>query len=191
MRALRKSSLVRLYPPAWRRRYGAEFRALLDDEPTSISLVLDVLRGAAAAHRSPIHSHQEVTMTSRKLQATSGLFALLLVLPALLFLASAIVRHMQPDAYEPARHADQVFAWFDSLHAADLILWAGPIAALVLGLLAVVWRLRDDLALRADVLEFGQVGLRLLRRPALVAGIVAVCASLAVLIFMADHAIAG
>lgn len=42
--------LVRLYPRAWRDRYGPELEALLEDEPTSAGVVVDVIAGAARAH---------------------------------------------------------------------------------------------------------------------------------------------
>ena len=45
--------LLALYPRAWRRRYGAEFAALLDEQPRSPGLVLDVLLGAIDAHLDP------------------------------------------------------------------------------------------------------------------------------------------
>jgi hypothetical protein len=42
-----------LYPLAFRRRYGSEMRALLDQTPTRIRTVLDLWRGALAAHLRP------------------------------------------------------------------------------------------------------------------------------------------
>lgn len=45
-----KRWLVRLYPRAWRRRYGAEFQALLEQQALSPEGVVDVLRGALDAH---------------------------------------------------------------------------------------------------------------------------------------------
>jgi hypothetical protein len=38
--------LVRLYPTAWRTRYGDEFADLLEQTPLTLPIVLDVLRGA-------------------------------------------------------------------------------------------------------------------------------------------------
>jgi hypothetical protein len=43
--------LVRLYPRAWRQRYGPEFTALLEQQPLTPRSVLDVVRGALDAHR--------------------------------------------------------------------------------------------------------------------------------------------
>ena len=42
--------LLWLYPRGWRRRYGDEFAALLEQEQPSPSLVLDVVLGALDAH---------------------------------------------------------------------------------------------------------------------------------------------
>jgi len=42
---------VRLYPRAWRQRYGAKFEALIEQQPLNLVSILDVLRGALDAHR--------------------------------------------------------------------------------------------------------------------------------------------
>jgi hypothetical protein len=46
-------TLLRLYPPAWRDRYGDEFVALLEKEGTGPRVVLSVLAGAFDAWVSP------------------------------------------------------------------------------------------------------------------------------------------
>lgn len=45
--------LVRLYPGAWRERYGEEFAAVLAGQQASLGLVVDVLGGAADAWMHP------------------------------------------------------------------------------------------------------------------------------------------
>lgn len=45
--------LLRLYPTAWRSRYGAEFAALLDEYPLTPFALLDVCLGALDAHIAP------------------------------------------------------------------------------------------------------------------------------------------
>ncbi len=45
--------LLRLYPPAWRRRYGPEVRAMLAEEPRSLRLGLDLIAGAVDARIHP------------------------------------------------------------------------------------------------------------------------------------------
>lgn len=47
------SWLVRLYPPAWRRRYGPELEALLATEPASFRTAIDLVAGAADAWLNP------------------------------------------------------------------------------------------------------------------------------------------
>jgi hypothetical protein len=41
--------LIRLYPAAWRARYAAEFAALLQAQPASLWIVLEVVYGALDA----------------------------------------------------------------------------------------------------------------------------------------------
>jgi hypothetical protein len=45
-----KEWLIRLYPKAWRERYGVEFRALLDDRPPGPLDMLDILFNAGREH---------------------------------------------------------------------------------------------------------------------------------------------
>ena len=50
---MRRRSLLRLYPQRWRQRYEEEVGALVDDEPLSLGLVVDLLRGAFDAQAHP------------------------------------------------------------------------------------------------------------------------------------------
>lgn len=50
---MKTTSLVRLYPPAWRRRYGDEMLALLEVGPLRSRIRLDLLRGALDAWLHP------------------------------------------------------------------------------------------------------------------------------------------
>lgn len=45
--------MLRLYPAAWRARYGEEFAAVLDSQRASVGLVLDVFAGAIDARLHP------------------------------------------------------------------------------------------------------------------------------------------
>ena len=190
---MRRSSLVRLYPSRWRRRYEAEFRALLDEEPLSPRLIVDVVAGAFLARVEPYpkSAQEDRRMTSRRLETTAAFAALLLALPAVVLLTSAVVRVMQPVQYEPAHTADAIVTWFATLQTGGVVLVVCPLLALVSGTLAVWGRLAEDGDLRADVGLFLAVSGRLLRRPALVAGAIAVLGSAAVLAFMVDRVIAG
>jgi putative oligomerization/nucleic acid binding protein len=50
---MRRRSLLRLYPRPWRQRYEEEVGALVEEEPLSVSLVVDLVRGAFDAHAHP------------------------------------------------------------------------------------------------------------------------------------------
>jgi hypothetical protein len=50
---MRRRTLLRLYPLQWRQRYEEEVGALVDEEPLSVSLVVDLVRGAVDAHAHP------------------------------------------------------------------------------------------------------------------------------------------
>jgi hypothetical protein len=45
--------LIRLYPPAWRRRYGEEFTHLLASQRLTLRMLFDVLAGAVDARLQP------------------------------------------------------------------------------------------------------------------------------------------
>lgn len=47
------AAALRCYPVAFRRRYGAEMAALLDERPATAATVLDLVRGALVAHARP------------------------------------------------------------------------------------------------------------------------------------------
>jgi len=49
-----RKRLLSLYPEAWRERYGEEMCALIDESPPSVAAILDLLRGALAAHLRPL-----------------------------------------------------------------------------------------------------------------------------------------
>jgi hypothetical protein len=48
------SALLKLYPPAWRARYGTEMTALLETRPPTARDRLDLVRGAADAWLHPV-----------------------------------------------------------------------------------------------------------------------------------------
>jgi hypothetical protein len=53
---------ARLYPAAWRMRYGGEFDALLDDAGLQWSDLADVVRGAAKARMTTMISYKKVVL---------------------------------------------------------------------------------------------------------------------------------
>lgn len=185
--------LIRLYPSRWRRRYKDEFGALLEQERWSARLVLDVVASALAARLDPypVATPEESAMTSRRIDTAAAFAATMLVLPAVVLLASAMIRLMQPVQYQPAHAADVILNWFVSINAGALVLGVAPGVALVLGMIVVWRRFSSDPDLRADARILVDVSVRLLRRPSVVAGTLATVASLAVLVFAFDHAITG
>lgn len=56
--------IARLYPPAWRRRYGAEFEALLEDATPSPRAAFDVLWGALKMQLTTWNSGRIMLATS-------------------------------------------------------------------------------------------------------------------------------
>ena len=61
--------LVKLYPPRWRRRYGGELKELIEAQPRSLSLVIDIFAGAIDAWIYP----QSSTAVSSSSDAKGGM----------------------------------------------------------------------------------------------------------------------
>lgn len=59
--------LLRLYPASWRRRYGAEFAALLEDHPFSLRTIFNVASLALEAHMNALSSteHRSAALAGR------------------------------------------------------------------------------------------------------------------------------
>lgn len=72
-----RRTLLRLYPRRWRDRYGDEFLALLEQQPVTPAVILDVLFGALDAHlwahRSPVAetAGERMMQRLRALRATA------------------------------------------------------------------------------------------------------------------------
>jgi uncharacterized membrane protein len=61
-----------LYPLAYRRRYGDEMRALLEDRPPRARAVLDLLRGALLAHLRPADAPATAVDPADRVRATAS-----------------------------------------------------------------------------------------------------------------------
>ena len=83
------SRLVRLYPPAWRDRYGEEFLRLIEERPTDLADRIDILRGAVDAHLHPnvLKGGPEPAPWTHRLPGILALLAGLAVIVALLGIA--------------------------------------------------------------------------------------------------------
>lgn len=63
---------LRLYPLAYRRRYGEEMRALLEDQPAGARTVLDLVKGAARAHLRPGDAPTGVIAPAERVRASAS-----------------------------------------------------------------------------------------------------------------------
>jgi hypothetical protein len=73
------SAILRLYPRAWRARYGDELAALLEEQPATLFDSLDLIRGALDARLHPqvpgtdVTPEQETPMNIRRLGAVAAI----------------------------------------------------------------------------------------------------------------------
>ena len=105
------SAILRLYPRAWRERYGDELAALLEEHPASLADQLDLIRGALDARLHPqvpgadVAPEQEIPMDRKVL----GILAAIGGLVWLGAVASMFILPMGSDGY---RQADLAFLGF-------------------------------------------------------------------------------
>jgi hypothetical protein len=94
VRIRKARQLVRLYPRAWRERYGEEFLALLEEKPASVRDLLNVALGALDAWLKP-----QVASERRRVVVERIRGSLLLVLWAWVFLVVAGVGFQKMTEY--------------------------------------------------------------------------------------------
>jgi hypothetical protein len=96
--------LLRLYPPAWRARYGAEMAELLDELPSGPGIAIDLVRGAGQAHlqaatdrmASSLQTAGGPPMTTQPLQrhpTALAILALVLAAPTILMVAASFLAY--------------------------------------------------------------------------------------------------
>ncbi len=100
------------------------------------------------------------TIAAKRRLGLTATTASLLVLPAAALIALAILRHLQPAQFEPARTATVLFDWFSqwtSPPLAAVLFLLLPLVALTMGvaMLARYWRATPSL--RADALTVAVV----------------------------------
>ena len=82
------SAVLRLYPRAWRERYGDELAALLAEHPASPGDQIDLIRGAIDAHLHPqvpgadVSPDEETSMDQRRLGVVAALGGIAWILAA-------------------------------------------------------------------------------------------------------------
>lgn len=69
--------LVRLYPPAWRRRYGRELEELLTTRPASLGVAFDVVAGAVDAW---LHPQPSAARTAAEMKGAGAMVSTMLQL---------------------------------------------------------------------------------------------------------------
>ena len=70
-----QSRLLRLYPDAWRERYGDEFGALLEDYPLTPFALVDIVLGALDAHIAPLDANGRILrMLNRPRRSAISIF---------------------------------------------------------------------------------------------------------------------
>ena len=121
-----------------------------------------------------------------------AVLAAVLVLPAVVFLGSAIGRSLQPVTNQPARTLDAIVAWFLSLGQLGLVaVGLLPLLGIAAGAAAVGLWLRRDAALAADLGTLGAAAVVVLRRPSFVLAALAVLLGLVCALVVGVHALAG
>jgi hypothetical protein len=164
--------ILRLYPSAWRRRYGEELSDLLDEVPSTPAATLDLLRGAASLHVRALLDRVAPRllaaggppMPTHPLQrhpTASALFAVLIAAPTAIFVTLSFL------AYQLELPGMQAWLepFMDALRQAprvvDFILLGAPFLAFLLAALPLIGlrlervdgELRVTLAMRARTLN--------------------------------------
>lgn len=170
--------ILRLYPSAWRRRYGEELTDLLEALPATPATTIDLLRGAATLHMRAfldrlaprLVSAGGPPMPTHPLQrhpTATALIAALITAPTVIFVALSFV------AYQLELPGIQAWIqpFMDGLAQAprivDLFLLGAPFLAFVIAALPLIGlrmertngELRVTLAMRARTLNLIVLGI--------------------------------
>jgi hypothetical protein len=148
---VRARLLVALYPLGWRRRYGEEMRALLDETGVRPRAALDLLVGAVVAHLRPRRPWTALVSPVERMRSTIGSVAL--CWGALCLAGAGFAKSTEDPPFRAAGHAHAVLAVLRDgvagLAVASALVVAVAGAPLLLHVVAVVWReRRRDLAWR-------------------------------------------
>lgn len=121
-----------LYPLGFRRRYGQEMSALLDQTPTRVLTVLDLLRGALAAHLRPLPAARFVDSADRVRASASGVLACWVVFAAAGF---GFYKTTEDEPFSAAGHAHPLLG---GAHFAIQALALVACAAVLVGALPLI-----------------------------------------------------
>ncbi len=134
-----RKHLLSLYPEAWRDRYGTEMSALLDETPPSVAAILDLVRGALAAHLRPLPGSAPAIRARGTIAGVLGCFIVFC------FFGSGFAK--TTENYDYIEHVHPLLGVSHSLILIGAIVAAGALvlaaAPLVRAVLAEVHRTRD------------------------------------------------
>jgi hypothetical protein len=124
---------LRLYPLAYERRYGPEMQALLADSPPNAGTVVDLLRGALAAHLRPADAPDGAVDPADRVRAsTSG------ILLCWIFFAAAGFGFYKTTEDVPFSAAGHAHPLLRDAHVAVQALALIASAAVILGALPLI-----------------------------------------------------
>ena len=164
--------VLRLYPSAWRRRYGEELSDLLDEMPSTPATTLDLVRGALTLHVRalldrvaprlvPVGGPPMPTHPLQRHPTASALVAALIAAPTVVFVAVSFLAYQ----LELPGMQSWLQPFMDGLAQAprivDLFLLTAPFIAFVIAALPLIGlrleridgELRVTLALQARTLN--------------------------------------
>jgi len=105
------SAILRLYPRAWRERYGDELAALLEEHPASLADQLDLIRGALDARLHPQVPGTEV-VPEQEIPMSQKLLALLAAIGGVAWIAAGATMFLLPRTAEGDRDTSLAFIGF-------------------------------------------------------------------------------
>ncbi len=85
-------ALLRLYPRSWRKRYGSEMDALVEELPTEPGVILDLVIGAAVAYAGVIRGNRVLSSAAAYLHGV----CVAVLLQAIAFVTLVLVSQQAP-----------------------------------------------------------------------------------------------
>ena len=134
--------LLRLYPHAWRNRYGDELADLVGDTGITPAVAVDMARGAfgqwAVVARDALNGGTTMVLGPAYRHPRSwALFALVLLAPTLVFITLSMLTY-QLGLTGLAGLMDPLSSWLNGQRVLDLLLVAAPVVALLLAVAPLI-----------------------------------------------------
>lgn len=126
--------LLGLYPEAWRRRYGVEMSALLEDNPPGLAATFDLLRGALLAHLHPLSEARPADRARNSVAGVLGCFI------CFCFLGAGFAKTTEDHPYQAAGRAHPLLG---VTHDTILLAAIAAVVALALAALPLAGALTD------------------------------------------------